>query len=143
MLTGLINKVIGTRHERERRRMQPLIDLIDEQGEKLQGLSDDELRGKTVAFQATLAERTGALEARVAELRAAKRLASDPAERDRIDAELTGPDGRGGVEGELRQAVADALDDLLPEAFATVREACRRLIGTTVSVTGTSPGPGY
>jgi preprotein translocase subunit SecA len=136
MLTGLINKVIGTRHERERRRMQPLIDLIHEQAERLQGLSDDELRGQTAAFRATVAERTGALEGRVAELRAAKRLAADPAERDRIDAELAGPDGRGGVEGELRQAVADALDDVLPQAFATVREACRRLIGTTVSVTG-------
>ncbi len=29
------------------------------------------------------------------------------------------------------------LDELLPEAFATVREACRRLLGTTVNVTGT------
>ena len=28
------------------------------------------------------------------------------------------------------------LDELLPEAFATVREACRRLVGTTVKVTG-------
>ena len=28
------------------------------------------------------------------------------------------------------------LDELLPEAFATVREACRRLIGTSVMVTG-------
>src|SRR5207237_6155935 len=29
-----------------------------------------------------------------------------------------------------------ALDDMLPEAFATVREACRRLVGSTVVVTG-------
>ncbi len=136
MLNGLINKVIGTRHERERRRIQPLIDLIQEQGEALVGLSEAELRAKTVAFRATILERTGALEARVAELRSAKRLAADPSERERIDADLSGPDGQGGAEAELRQAIADTLDDLLPEAFATVREACRRLVGTTVSVTG-------
>jgi hypothetical protein len=33
--------------------------------------------------------------------------------------------------------IAEVLDELLPEAFATVREACRRLKGSTVMVTGT------
>src|SRR4029079_16321162 len=47
-----------------------------------------------------------------------------------------GADGNGGVEGDLRRAVAETLDELLPEAFATVREASRRLVGTTVNVTG-------
>ena len=35
-----------------------------------------------------------------------------------------------------KKAIAAVLDELLPEAFATVREACRRLVGTTVTVTG-------
>src|SRR5439155_8827863 len=91
---------------------------------------------QTQKFRQTIRERTGALEAGVNELKEQKRSAADPAERDRIDAELGGPDGRSGVEGQLREELADALDELLPEAFATVREACRRLLGTTVSVTG-------
>ena len=41
-------------------------------------------------------------------------------------------DGRGGAEGELREEIADILDEMLPEAFATVREGARRLVGTTV-----------
>jgi preprotein translocase subunit SecA len=36
----------------------------------------------------------------------------------------------------LRKAIAEVLDELIPEAFATVREACRRLLGSKVSVTG-------
>jgi preprotein translocase subunit SecA len=40
------------------------------------------------------------------------------------------------VEGQLRTATADVLDEILPEAFATVRAACRRLVGTKVMVTG-------
>ncbi len=135
-MLNVISKVFGTRHERERRRIQPIIDDIHRHGERLKGLSEDELRAQTAKFRATIAERTGALEARVAELRAAKRTASDAEERDQLDRELTGGDGRGGVEGELRDAVGEVLDEILPEAFATVREACRRLIGTTVSVTG-------
>src|SRR4029078_8376698 len=35
-----------------------------------------------------------------------------------------------------RRTIAETLDEILPEAFATVREASRRLVGTTVSVTG-------
>ena len=40
------------------------------------------------------------------------------------------------MEGDLRRTIAETLDEILPEAFATVREASRRLVGTTVSVTG-------
>src|SRR6267142_2770780 len=64
------------------------------------------------------------------------RASNDSAAREEIDNELSGVDGRGGVEGELRTAIADVLDELLPEAFATVREAARRLLGTKVMVTG-------
>jgi preprotein translocase subunit SecA len=135
MLNGLIGKVFGTRHDRERRRIQPLVDVILEHGARLEELSDDDLRAQTAKFRGIITERTAAVEARVAELRATKRSAADPAERERLDLELVG-DGRGGAEGELREALADVLDELLPEAFATVREACRRLLGTTVSVTG-------
>src|SRR3954465_13901578 len=38
--------------------------------------------------------------------------------------------------GENKKEMAAGLDDLLPEAFATVREACRRLLGSPVQVTG-------
>ena len=136
MLKGLISKVFGTRHERERKRVQPILDEIHEIEGRLGSLSDAEIQGQTAKFRGILAERTGSIAARIAELKAAKHDTADATERERLDAELQGVDGRGGAEGELRAAIAEALDDLLPEAFATVREACRRLRGTTVNVTG-------
>jgi preprotein translocase subunit SecA len=136
MLKRVINAVMGSRHERERRRLQPIVDQINEWDAKLQQVSENELRAQTQKFRALLAERTGALENSVAELRERKRTAKDPAERERIDLELGGGDGRGGVEGTLRETISEMLDEILPEAFATVRVAARRLIGTTVSVTG-------
>jgi preprotein translocase subunit SecA len=136
MLKRLISGVFGTRHERERKRIQPIVDAINEHYERLHDVSDDDLQGQTAKLRAIIAERTSALEAKVAELKAAKHTAADAEERDRLDNELIGGDGRGGVEGELRQAVADVLYEILPEAFATVREAARRLLGTTVTVTG-------
>ncbi|NUO64126.1 MAG: preprotein translocase subunit SecA [Gemmatimonadaceae bacterium] len=136
MFKRLMTVVLGTRHERERKRIQPIVDEINEHYARLQAVPDNELRGQTEKLRGIIRERTAELEASIARLREQKRNASDPAERERIDNELSGADGRGGLEGELRDAIAEVLDEILPEAFATVREAARRLVGTTVKVTG-------
>src|SRR6185503_13978409 len=136
MVKMLLNKVFGSRHERERKRVQPIVDEINDHGEKLQSLSETELQAQTAKFRAILHERTDDLERQIAELKERKRGAKDPAEREAVDNELGGADGRGGLEGQLRDVIRDTLDEILPEAFATVREAARRLLGTTVSVTG-------
>ena len=135
MLKGLLTGVFGTRHERERKRVQPIVDAINQEYERLQTVSEEELRSQTERFRERIREATGALEKRVEELKEQKKTTADAAEREQIDLELGGADGRGGVEGELRDATAEVLDEILPEAFATVREAARRLVGTTVTVT--------
>ncbi|MEP6766643.1 MAG: preprotein translocase subunit SecA, partial [Gemmatimonadaceae bacterium] len=133
-----LNKIFGSRHERERKRVQPIVNEIIEIEKTLASLSDEEIQAQTVKFRARIAEKTGPIEARVEALKAEKRTASDPIERERIDDELQGKGTSGGAEAELRDAIAAVLDELLPEAFATVREACRRLKGSTVNVTGST-----
>src|SRR5438105_10099884 len=135
-LTGLLSGVFGTRHDRERKRVQPIVDEINEHYARLQTVSEEELRAQTEKFRSRIREVTNDLEARITDLKERKRATSDPAARDEIDNELSGVDGRGGVEQELREATANVLDELLPEAFATAREAARRLLGTKVMVTG-------
>ena len=136
MLKRVMDAIVGSRHERERRRVQPIVDAVNEHFARLQEVPEDELRGQTEKLRGVIRERTGALEARVADLRERKKVAANADERARIDDELSGSDGRGGVEGELRATTAEVLDEILPEAFATVKEACRRLVGTPVMVTG-------
>ncbi len=87
MVVNLIARLIGSKHERDIKRMWPLVEAISAEFEKLQALSDEALAGKTVEF------------------------------RGRLEA------------GEM-------LDDLLPEAFAVVKEVCRRLCGKTWDVVG-------
>ncbi|MGV3707939.1 MAG: preprotein translocase subunit SecA [Gemmatimonas sp.] len=132
-----LNKIFGTRHDRERKRVQPIINDILEIEKTLSSMSDEEIQAQTEKFRARIAEKTAPIEARIEELKAAKRNAADPAERERLDDELHGKGGVGGAESELRDAIKEMLDELLPEAFATVREACRRLKGSKVTVTGT------
>ena len=130
MIKKLIESVFGTRHEREVKRLQPLLDAIHREEEKLRDLPEDQLRGQTAKFRGIIAERTGALRAELEQAKQAKHDCADPAERDTIEDRVQQ------LDQQYRKAIAQVLDDLLPEAYATVREACRRLVGTTVSVTG-------
>src|SRR5471032_353683 len=136
MLKKMLGSVFGTRRERERKRVQPIVDEINQIGERLKTVSETELKAQTAKFRAIIAERTAELNGQITTLKDAKKTAADPAERERIDLELSGADGSGGLEGKFRDEISTVLDDLLPEAFATVREAARRLVGSTVTITG-------
>ncbi|HUR93611.1 MAG TPA: preprotein translocase subunit SecA [Gemmatimonadales bacterium] len=122
--------VFGTRFDRERRRIQPTIDAVHAAEERLKDLGEAELKAQTARFRERLVEATGALKGELDETREAKHACADPDEREKLEQRFHQ------LEGEYKKALAAGLDDLLPEAFATVREACRRLMGTTVSVIG-------
>jgi preprotein translocase subunit SecA len=130
MIKNLMTAVFGTRFDRERRRIQPVLDAIHAEEERLGALSEDELKAQTGKFRARLSEQTSALKTELDEVRAAKHACADPEERGRLEQRAHERDVR------YKKALADVLDELLPEAYATVREACRRLLGTTVQVTG-------
>ena len=130
MIKRLMTAVLGTRFDRERKRLEPVVEQIKRHEEQLAGLSDAELRAQTDRFRARIAERTGGVRDELEAVRAAKHACADPAEREALETRF------GDLELGWKRELAATLDDLLPEAYATVREACRRLVGTTVSVTG-------
>lgn len=80
MFQSLIKKVFGTKHGRQMKRLQPLVNQIGGLEPKLKALSDAELQGQTARFRERLSN-------------------------------------------------GEPLDDILPDAFATVREAGRRVLG--------------
>jgi preprotein translocase subunit SecA len=130
MLQTLVTKVIGTRFEREQKRMRPIVDAIHEHEAQLGKLSNEAVQAQTAKFRAVIAERTGAFDTEVKRLKQAKHDTPDAAARLKLDEELREAEQR--YSAELRKT----LDDILPEVFATVREACRRLVGSEVVVTG-------
>jgi len=130
MIKTLMTSVFGTRFDRERKRIQPIVDQIHRHEERLKDLGESELKAQTTRFREGLAELTGALKVELEEVREAKHGCADPAERDRLEGRFLE------LEGRYKKELAAGLDQMLPAAFATVREACRRLFGTTVQVTG-------
>jgi preprotein translocase subunit SecA len=130
MIKTLMTSVFGTRFDRERKRIQPIVDQIHGHEERLKQLDESELKAQTPRFRERLAARIGALKAELEEVREAKHACADPVERDELEGRFQD------LEKRYKKELAEGLDELLPEAFATVREACRRLLGTSVQVTG-------
>jgi preprotein translocase subunit SecA len=130
MIQKLMTAVLGTRHAREVKRMQPVLAQIKAHEERLKDVDEATLKGQTARFRERLAERTREVATELAQVREAKHSCADPVERDRLEGRFHS------LEADYKKQLEAALDDLLPEAFATVREACRRLLGTTVEVTG-------
>src|SRR5690348_2686408 len=69
MLKKVISAVIGTRHDREAKRIRPIVDAINAEYARLQKVSDEHLRGQTERLRGIIRERTAELEAKVAELK--------------------------------------------------------------------------
>lgn len=51
MFMKLVSRIVGTKNERELKRIQPMVAAINELEPKLKALSDDDLRGKTTEFR--------------------------------------------------------------------------------------------
>ncbi|MEP0821223.1 MAG: preprotein translocase subunit SecA [Ignavibacterium sp.] len=124
-------KFFGSKHEKDIRALLPIVEETNRQFELLKDLSDDELKGKTAEFRSRIKEATQELEEEIASLRT--RLSDDtiPFEEregiyDQIDA----------LNKDLDKRIEETLNGLLPEAFAVVKEACRRLVGESWDVTG-------
>jgi len=124
-------KFFGSKHEKDIRALLPIVEETNRQFELLKDLSDDELKGKTAEFRSRIKEATQELEEEIASLRT--RLSDDtiPFEEregiyDQIDA----------LNRDLDKRIEETLNGLLPEAFAVVKEACRRLVGESWDVTG-------
>jgi preprotein translocase subunit SecA len=80
MIGNLIKKIVGSKNERELKRIRPIIAQVNELESQIQSLSDDHLRARTGEF------------------------------KDRVEK-------------------GAPLDEIIPEAFAVVREAARRALG--------------
>ncbi len=130
MIRGIIKKIAGSRHGREVKRLGPLVDRINRHYDRLESLSKEELHAKTAEFRERIAGYTAETQGRMESARERKRTSTDPDERERLGLRI------GKLEEDYHVQLAEVLEEILPEAFAVVKEACRRLMGTEVRVTG-------
>ena len=112
----------GSKSEKDLKKIRPFIPEINDIYEQLNSLTDEELKEKTIEFQNLISENKQPLEdekSSILEKLKTERLSADDT------ADLT--ERLKALEKELFQNVQETLDDILPEAFAVVKQACKRL----------------
>ena len=116
MINEFFGKIFGTRNEREIKRLRPRVAAINALEPEMQKLSDDQLRAKTDEFRARIQER-------MAVIAVAPEAGAPDGEAPEIDY-----DRQKEIEVERGRVLAQALDEILEEAFAVAREASRRVL---------------
>ena len=120
MINTLIGKVFGTKNERFVKSTMPNVAAINALEPEMQKLTDAELRAKTDEFRQRIQERTSKLNSNAA-----------PAAEIVVDGEgesQDDPERQKQIDKEQYDALQEALNDILVEAFAVVREAGRRVL---------------
>jgi preprotein translocase subunit SecA len=119
-----LTKIFGTKHDKDIKRLAPIVDEINEIYEQLHTLSDDELRAKTADFKARIKAHCAETE---------KALEDEKKKLDNLDLTFNEvqaiKDEIEALEKQLHEETEEILNELLPEAFAIVKETCRRHIG--------------
>ncbi|HKJ02368.1 MAG TPA: hypothetical protein VJ997_07935, partial [Longimicrobiales bacterium] len=90
MFKSAIKALLGSRHKREAKKLQPIIDEINGLAEGFSTLTDDELKAKTEEFRGRIGAATADLEAEIAELKEQKRHSEDGLERERLGQDIGG-----------------------------------------------------
>ncbi|HYA27770.1 MAG TPA: preprotein translocase subunit SecA, partial [Acidobacteriota bacterium] len=121
-MLSFIKKIVGTKNEREIKRIRPYVEEISEFENEMKGLTDSELRAKTEQFKKRITQATATLEKELDELQGDIATA-DVERREELKTQSDE------LDKQIREAEAEVLQELLAEAFAAVREASRRTIG--------------
>ena len=115
----LVTKLFGNKAQKDMRAIQPVVDKIKAEYEKIDKLSNDELRAYSASLMAKVAERVADKKARIAELRASiEELEID--KREKVYNEIDK------LEKEIKESYKAVLDEILPEAYAIVKSTARR-----------------
>ena len=117
---NFLTKIFGSKHDRDVKKMQPIVDEINQLYEEYASLSDEELKGKTTEFRTRIAEATDDAQKHLNQLRGEL----DAMQRDEDRTEQL--EAIAEIEAEIKDIERDVLDEIHPEAFAVFKETCRR-----------------
>ena len=123
MIKKIYYAITGDPNEKVLKKYRPIVANIGELEPTFERKSDDELRAMTVEFQTRIREATEELreELATAEQEYLEVLGTEDQKFARIEVDR--------IKKDLRQAEEEILWEILPEAFAAVREASKRTTG--------------
>ena len=131
-ITNTIGKIFGTKFEKDIALYSPRVEQINEVYVQLHSLSNDELRQKTHEFRKRIEEHLAGIDEDIRNIEAEAKSIEDFAQKENLYDEIDK------LKEERDKHLEEVLDELLPEAFAVVKETCRRFTdNATLTVTAT------
>ncbi len=122
-MLGFLNKILGgNKSQKDVKLIQPYVVKINEYYQQYQSLSNDELRHKTVEFKQRIQDHLGDIDSAIQ---------SKQQQADTLpESEIQSKDGIYQEVDRLKKdrdkKIEEALEQILPEAFAVVKETARR-----------------
>ncbi len=140
IFTRSLSKLFGTKSDRDLKEIQPIADKVIAEFPKLASLSHDQLRGKTLEFKKRIADRSSKEHGKINEikLKIDADLTMDVEVKEKLYEEVD----------ELEKIIVknneEILDEILPEAFAVVKETAKRFKeNSSLEVTATQKDRDY
>ncbi|WP_183575238.1 preprotein translocase subunit SecA [Mucilaginibacter sp. X5P1] len=122
-MLDFISKLFGSKSERDVKSILPLVEKVKAEFAKLDNISNDELRARTIDFKETIKVGLAGIDAEIQAIkdRTENELDIDVAEKVELYTQLDK------LEKDRNKELEDILLNILPEAFAVVKETARRL----------------
>ncbi|TNF25502.1 MAG: preprotein translocase subunit SecA [Bacteroidetes bacterium] len=121
LINKLAKKFFGTKADKDIEEIQPYVDQVNQAFAGLQKLTDDQLRAKTAEFKKRISDHLSTEQRQIDELTAkAENADTDVEQKEQLYAEIDK------IEASTKDKVEEVLMQILPEAFAVVKETARR-----------------
>ncbi len=121
-LTKLVSRIFGDKQQRDIKKLRPIVAAINEEYARLRELSDQQLRERTAGFRQRIREHLQDIDAEIARVGEEARAEGTPPEKkERLYEQLET------LKKKRDEKIEEILDQLLPAAFAVVKETARRL----------------
>jgi len=131
LLNSVLKLFVGDKQQKDLKLLQPIVEKTNSFAEAIGNLSNDELRGKSAEFKSKIKEATNSFETKITGLE--KEVLS--ADIDRQEAIYTEIDA---LKDQTYEASEAVLEELMPEAFAVIKETAKRFTNNSaIEVTAT------
>ena len=120
IVNSLLKVFLGDKSGKDLKKLTPLVDDINIEFDKLSAISNDQLRNKTIEFKGIISEQTSDINKSILDLN--KKISNETSntQKEILFKEVET------LENDLISKKAEILNDLLPQAFAVVKETAKR-----------------
>ena len=121
IVSNVIKLLFGSKTEKDRKQIEPYVRKIKEVYPTIQSLSNDELRARSAELMKRIADFIADDEAHIVEQKARLELADTSlADKEKISKDIDATTKR------IDEKIEQKLDEILPEAFAIMKDTARR-----------------